>query len=335
MTPGSSGIWDSKTYIRASNFEPVPTPYWPDFDGPDAAPYLLKNTLWVGWDSSAWKYYKESDNDRGLTDPGDPRDWTVNGTTCGYFNGNLDQLPPGTHINNRYNPGMMAYLYRMDDIQVKVGSFWVDKYPCRIIEIPGIQNRPIWKDDSADMQTSANLDVPPIWMAFSQRAQGSTGMTWFVAQQAAVNAGKRLLHNDEWQAAALGTARSSGNGINGGSTWETVADQDISRYGVVGMAGNLWEWVADWGQYGTKTNMTTNDTYSGTAWGPRYGDDGTLNIDGTVYTSDGGRGWVPKLPAALLRGGAWDSGAEAGVFALSGGHAPSFWYAAIGFRCGH
>jgi formylglycine-generating enzyme required for sulfatase activity len=328
----TAGDTDNKAFIRASNFNPVPAAYWPDFDV--AAPFLLKNALWVGWDDTekAWKYYKESDNDRGLTDPGNPTGWSVNGTTIGYFNGNLDRLAPGTHINNRYNPEMMASRCNQDDIQVKVGSFWVDKYACRIIDVGANYTGTVWKDDSADMQTSANLDVPPYWMAFSQKDRGSTGMTWFVAAKAAVSAGKRMPSNAEWQAAALGTARSSGNVANG-STWASVADQDVAQYGVVGMAGNLWEWVADWGQYGTKTNMTTGDYYSATAWGPRYGDDGTWNIDGTANTSDDGRGWVSRLPAALLRGDSWGSGTEAGVFAIHAHSAPSNWYDGIGFRC--
>jgi len=139
-TPGAKlhvaeGDVDNKAFIRASNFNPIPVLYWPNFDA--AAPYLLKNALWVGWDNTekAWKYYKESAGGRGLTDPGNPTGWSVNGTTIGCFDGDLASLPPGTHSNNRYNPKMMAFRCNEDDIQVKVGSFWVDKYPCRIIDV--------------------------------------------------------------------------------------------------------------------------------------------------------------------------------------------------------
>jgi hypothetical protein len=165
----SSDAGDGQAFIRASNFNPVSTAYWPDFD--ITAPYLLRNALWVGWDDSkkAWKYTRGSDNDRGVTDPGDPANWVVKGEDTGYFDGDLDILPPGAHMNNRYNPRMMACRCNQDDIQVKVGSFWIDKYPCRIIDVGPDYTGTTWKDDTADMTTSANTDVSPFWMAFSQR----------------------------------------------------------------------------------------------------------------------------------------------------------------------
>lgn len=50
-------------------------------------------------------------------------------------------------------------------------------------------------------------------------------MSWFVAQQAALNSGKRLLTNAEWQGAAAGTARTDATGMTAfGETWAIVAD---------------------------------------------------------------------------------------------------------------
>jgi formylglycine-generating enzyme required for sulfatase activity len=38
-------------------------------------------------------------------------------------------------------------------------------------------------------------------------------------------------------------------------------------------------------------------------------------------------------PGALIRGGSWDNGTYAGVFAVSGSRAPSVAGSFIGFRC--
>jgi len=39
------------------------------------------------------------------------------------------------------------------------------------------------------------------------------------------------------------------------------------------------------------------------------------------------------LPAAAIRGGNWDNGTNAGVFAFNVNNAPSNWNNNIGFRC--
>ncbi len=306
---------------------PIATTYWPDFDA--GAPYLIYGALWVGWDATAqtWKYNKQNGATapRGLTDPGNPNTWTVNGSTIGTFDGDLSSLPSGTHINNRYHPKMVAYRCAQDDIQVKIGPLWVDKYANRILDVGSSYSGSTLKDDSVSdatiMQSSANASVPPYWMAFSQKAQCSTGMTWFVAQKAATNAGKRLIANEEWQAADAGTARSdaTGNPANGNS-WASVADQDVSAYGVVGMAGNVWEWVSTWWT-GTST------VSSGQAEAAAYGGDYTYGI-----AKAANQGNSSYLPAALLRGGGWSYGALVGVFALNAGGAPSCWDSSFGFR---
>jgi len=223
-------------YIRASNFNTIPASQWPGFNGTNG---ILTDVLWVGWDDTnkVWKYYKQTGGN-GLTDPGNPNTWAVNGTSIGYFDGDLSELPTGTHINNRYNPKAMAFRCGQDDIQIKVGCVWVDKYASRIIDVGSNYSGNTLIDDSATTQDGAQ-SASPFYMAFSQRAQGSTGMTWFHAEAAAANAGKRLCTNAEWQMAASGTSRSSGNNQTNGDTWSSVVTDDLSRYGAVGMVGNV------------------------------------------------------------------------------------------------
>jgi len=79
--------------------------------------------------------------------------------------------------------------------------------------------------------------------------------------------------------------------------------------------------------------MSTNEQ-STTPWptGRGYGDDKdrTWTLNGTAHN---GVGWISGLPAAALRGGAYNSGDRAGAFAifLSGG--PSYWKVSVGARC--
>jgi formylglycine-generating enzyme required for sulfatase activity len=96
------------------------------------------------------------------------------------------------------------------------------------------------------------------------------------------------------------------------------------------MIGNLWEWTADWWQAG-RAWMASDGT--GTApWPSGYGDGGdrTWNLDGL---SNRGDAWTNGLPVAALRGGSWDTGTNAGAFAVSLSSGPSDWDTSIGFRC--
>jgi formylglycine-generating enzyme required for sulfatase activity len=88
------------------------------------------------------------------------------------------------------------------------------------------------------------------------------------------------------------------------------------------MIGNMWEWVADWMQSNTGTDAGWQSTAD-------YNSDAIFGIN-EAYP------YEHRLPAALMRGGGYNSGDPTwnGAFALSAVYAPSGSHNAIGFRCG-
>lgn len=332
----------------------IPVEYWPSFD--NTSPFVINGPLWIGYDTESmqWKYVKishknsPSDEQRGLTDPGNPSTWKSNFKETGNFNGQINELPSGTHINNKYNPNSIAFKYSVDDIMVKIGNFWVDKYESSVLLI----NRDtIFIDDikygGIDTLTKnyagTAFDVPPNAIAVSQRRRGSSGLTYFVAEQTAINNGKHIIRNEQWQAAASGTKRTNAEGMHsGGENWEQVNTIDISRYGVVGCAGSLWEWTSSWGQYGEHYQGKPSEWYdwpgpnSHKEWDDKfdtYGDDIIINIAGRSYTRQDSARYASGLPATMVRGGCWGDKNRAGIFAIIADGAPSYYGFEVGFRC--
>lgn len=148
-------------------------------------------------------------------------------------------------------------------------------------------------------------------------------MTWFQAVAFARNSGKYLPSNQQWQAAALGTPNPGADddstdcnitvdlplGIDPVPTGSR--SNCVSDVGAMDMVGNLWEWVADW--------VPPASGLCGVALFA-----GDLNcLAGTTQAAG---------TAALIRGGSFGNGVEAGVFAVSGSFTPSVASGVVGFR---
>lgn len=229
---------------------------------------------------------------------------------------------------------------------VKVGPVCVDKFEASVWEIPNVPaNKGLINKVKKGTATLANLtsatavangvvqrgtnsddypcnddgnDCDEIFAVSIPGVTPSSLITWFQAQQAAMNSGKRLLTNAEWQGAAAGTPDpGTDNGTTDCNVASTFAVADTgsrssckSRFGAFDMVGNLFEWVADWVPLSTACVAALFA--------------GDFNCLAGASTTSG--------PGALIRGGSFGFGSLAGVFAVDGDDAPSRADSDFGFR---
>jgi len=148
----------------------------------------------------------------------------------------------------------------------------------------------------------------------------AANITWFQAQEACANAGKRLPTSAEWQVGAIGTpdagldnGTTDCNSDAGSVTLTGTRKNCQSARGAFDMVGNLDEWVADW------TPLSTGCTN----WGGLSDDLMCLSGASTTALS----------PGALLRGGDFRNRQAAGPLAVVASGGPFNSRAFIGFRC--
>jgi len=149
----------------------------------------------------------------------------------------------------------------------------------------------------------------------------STFITWFQAQEACANSGKRLPTNAEWQVGANGTPDAGpDNGTTDCNTnsGEGVAPTGsrascVSARGAFDMVGNVQEMVADW--VPAPTNCPGWASFS----------DDEMCIAGASTTT--------PFPAVLRRGGWFASGTHAGPFAVAAFPPARSNASFVGFRC--
>jgi len=250
-----------------------------------------------------------------------------------------------------------------DDEMIRVGPICVDKYEASVWDA-GQNGTQITQGSTCRSDTSPDPkscychpngnncsritqgvinETSAIFARSKKGVKAASGFTWFQAQQACANVGKRLLTNAEWQMAATGTNDSNCDVDSGqpvlGNTGSHV--QCISNWGIHDMVGGLWERVADWmhgsgtktvaspgGAWEPKSTSGVSDTKA--AVGGRYNITGVMSGVNVANQSDFG-----NFPAAILRGGSFDWGPlNSGEFAFLGNWSPMAMTSSIGFRCG-
>jgi formylglycine-generating enzyme required for sulfatase activity len=236
----------------------------------------------------------------------------------------------------------MAEAKKCPQDSVQVGHLCVDTYEASAWEIPASDARLIKKVQKGKIRSAADLTGAvqrgatgdDYGAACPTNGAGCVNLyavsiagvtpaafaTWFQAASACANAGKRLLTNQEWTVAALGTPDPGpDNGTSDCNVSSALAVANtgsrsscVSSRGVFDMVGNMDEWVADW--------VPRSTVCAG--WGS-FSDDFMC-----LAGADTAAG-----PGALIRGGGFVSGTGAGPLDLVGSFQPSQSAAFIGFRC--
>lgn len=177
----------------------------------------------------------------------------------------------------------------------------------------------------------------------------SSCLTWFQAEQACRLSDKRLLTNEEWQAAAAGTP-DPGASDDGATTCATTSPAPattgarsgcVSAWGAHDMVGNVWEWISHWADsaadcvrydatYGNDISCSGANVVEPT---PEAGASARRRAR---QARGGGADIFPlsrHFPSAVIRGGNFAIGDEGGVFAFYAGAPPFNVSRGTGFRC--
>jgi hypothetical protein len=198
------------------------------------------------------------------------------------------------------------------DKMVRVGSVCIDKY-----------ENSIWTKKTGGQPITGAIPCGPNGQdckgkifARSVRGVAPRGeITWFQAQQALANSGKRLPTSAEWQAAVAGTPDGAPCRVSGGSALNTgAAIGCVSDWGANDMVGNLSEWVADWVPQSTGCST----------WEP-FSDD-AMCLSGAAIGSG--------APGVLIRGGDFEDTTVAGPLKVLATNPPQAPDDTLGFRGG-
>ena len=181
-------------------------------------------------------------------------------------------------------------------------------------------------DDYSPCADSGQNCANDIYAASLPGVMPSADITWFQAQAACTNAGKRLPSNAEWQAAVAGTPdpgpddrMSDCNTRRGSAVAAGSRSACVSSAGAFDMVGNVDEYVADWVPPSTACGSWTGGISP-------TGDAQCLTGADPTGTAAAGE------PNVLMRGGNFNIGSFAGPVAVETVR-PSISFDIIGFRC--
>lgn len=151
--------------------------------------------------------------------------------------------------------------------EVVVPTFLIDRYPvthaqyARFVDDGGYEREELWSEAGWDWLSHQKRRLPAYWEDYRWNRPNYpvVGVSWYEAEAYGRWAGKRLPTEAEWEKAARGI---DGRRWPWGNEWSDEAanaeaelgqltpvgiyPRGASPYGVLDMAGNVWEWTADW-----------------------------------------------------------------------------------------
>ncbi len=165
---------------------------------------------------------------------------------------------------------------------------------------------------------------------------GTEGMNWYTFAERLMKSGKRMPDYSEFCAYAFGSpqglddantnAWSATSNTGRGTTGSVV--NAVSAVGCVDAVGRVWEWLND---LITRAEHATNATYHASeAWG--WDLTSPLKTGATQYDVGNIYQYYYASLAALMAGGCWHNGADAGARAVDCGNCPWSVGAHIGVR---
>jgi formylglycine-generating enzyme required for sulfatase activity len=147
-------------------------------------------------------------------------------------------------------------------------DYWIDQYPVTnekyraFVLADGYGNQAYWSVEGWKWKTQKNINAPEYWndTKWNKADHPVVGVSWYEAEAYAKWAGKRLPTEREWEKAARGTDGreypwgdefdkekcNSEEADLGHTTPVTQYPKGASPHGCYDMAGNIWEWCADW-----------------------------------------------------------------------------------------